>query len=78
MKPITLKVSQEEAQMIVNALAELPIKIAGNVFANVRSQATEQLQPPQIVPDNNGEVEKALATNRLKKKKAAAKAVDRI
>jgi hypothetical protein len=38
----TLKLSQQDVQVIIAALGELPLKISGNAFGIVRQQIAEQ------------------------------------
>ncbi|HEX8894482.1 MAG TPA: hypothetical protein VF783_14220 [Terriglobales bacterium] len=37
-----LKLSQQDTQLIISALAELPLKLSINVFGNIQRQVHEQ------------------------------------
>lgn len=49
-KKITLTLSTQEVETILGALQELPMKISGGVYANVYTQANQQLQDQQQKP----------------------------
>jgi hypothetical protein len=38
--------SQDEAQLVLNALAEVPLKLSFNLFVKLNGQLQEQLAPP--------------------------------
>lgn len=38
----TLNLSQQDVQIIINALGELPLKVSANVFGNIQRQVQEQ------------------------------------
>lgn len=38
----TLKLSQQDVQVIINALGELPLKISANTFGTIQRQVQEQ------------------------------------
>lgn len=44
MKPITLTLTIDQVQLIVNALAELPYKVAESTINNIRAQVTSQIE----------------------------------
>lgn len=49
-KKITLTVSVQEAEMILKALSELPLKDSGPLYFALQQQAAAQLQPPVQKP----------------------------
>lgn len=50
-----LDLTQEEIQLICNALGELPLKTVGNIFDKIRQQVSEQEQATQ--QDSNTDLE---------------------
>lgn len=38
--------TEQEAQIVIEALAELPLKISLAVFQKIQAQAAEQMKPP--------------------------------
>jgi len=48
-KKINISVTVQEADMILKALAELPLKESGNLYMSIQAQAQAQLQQ-QLAP----------------------------
>jgi len=46
-KKITITVTVQEADIILRALSELPLKESGNLYMNIQAQANAQLQSQQ-------------------------------
>lgn len=46
-RKITITVSIQEADIILKALSELPLKESGNLYFNIQQQAQSQLQVQQ-------------------------------
>ena len=44
-----LNLSDEHVQLILNALAELPLKVSANAYSEIMRQVQQQQRPP---PDN--------------------------
>lgn len=44
----------EEANLVLNALAELPAKVSMNLISKLSAQAQQQIQQPQVEADSNG------------------------
>jgi len=44
-KKINLSVTVQEADIILKALSELPLKESGNLYMSIQAQAQAQLQP---------------------------------
>lgn len=38
----TIKLSQQEIQVVINALGELPLKLSANAYGNIQRQVQEQ------------------------------------
>lgn len=59
---ITFQVTEQHAQLIINALADRPLKEVFDLFIQLNSQASAQMAPPQAQPDQGqkdpGKVEK--------------------
>ena len=47
---IHLELKVEEAQLVLNALSQLPFAQVASLIANIRAQAEKQLQPATPAP----------------------------
>lgn len=48
MQEINLKLNVDKVNAILTALAELPFKLSADLIGEVRQQAQEQLQQPEV------------------------------
>jgi hypothetical protein len=61
---ITYELEQQEAQMVIDALAELPLKASFNLFMKLNGQLRTQMEPAAKVPEK---VQKAQTGQEAKK-----------
>jgi hypothetical protein len=51
------EVTEQEANLIIQGLGELPAKISMNLIAKIQTQANEQLKnAPEIIDEDNNNV----------------------
>jgi hypothetical protein len=55
---IHLELKVEEAQLVLNALSQLPFAQVASLIANIRAQAEKQLQPATSAPADTATTEK--------------------
>jgi hypothetical protein len=54
---IHLELKVEEAQLVLNALSQLPFAQVASLIANIRAQAEKQLQPETPAPADTATTE---------------------
>jgi hypothetical protein len=54
---IHLELKVEEAQLVLNALSQLPFAQVASLIANIRAQAEKQLQPATSAPADTATTE---------------------